>query len=490
MGYQGKPSAKGAYDAIVYIEGSEVVAEDSNGRKIASGVAGENNAAVINAAIQYPHLGDADGAGTVVFSGYHYLEDSIIMRRGVGFHGVEIGGSILKLSPDINKSILMDNPSDYLWWSRIGNFTINGNSENNAIGHGIEFRASGGAAETSFVYLDDIIVYNCAGDGIHLNSGYWHMIDRCALLQNNGIQLRSTSNVEIGLEIRRSIIESQVVGSNGVLVEGTGSFTRITDNHIEQAYGYALSLDGYYSHVTDNNFHGDSINTTRNCVIDLIGGSIRFDRNFVQNFEGMNDVVHMSGGYVSIIDNKFNHNANFSGMQPKVLDVIGATDIISNNKFNTNTSAWADIYINAPNCIVSENTISDAPDKGIYAAPYAAVICGNIISGNPLIGIRSTHVDTIIDSNNVLGVTLTVNRIVADGKVGINAGYPTKNSGSSTGTGSEQTIAHGLAAIPTGCKAWIKYLVGTRYITEMIPFDATNIYPTVTSGLAYEWRIE
>lgn len=62
--------------------------------------------------------------------------------------------------------------------------------------------------------------------------------------------------------------------------------------------------------------------------------------------------------------------------------------------------------------------------------------------------------------------------------------------GSSTGTGSEQTIAHGLAAIPTGCKAWIKYLVGARYITEMIPFDATNVYPTVTSGLAYEWRIE
>jgi hypothetical protein len=49
---------------------------------------------------------------------------------------------------------------------------------------------------------------------------------------------------------------------------------------------------------------------------------------------------------------------------------------------------------------------------------------------------------------------------------------------------------HGLAAIPVGCKAWIKYLVGARYITEMIPFDATNIYPTVASGVAYEWRIE
>jgi hypothetical protein len=64
-----------------------------------------------------------------------------------------------------------------------------------------------------------------------------------------------------------------------------------------------------------------------------------------------------------------------------------------------------------------------------------------------------------------------------------------KGSGSSTGTGSEQTIAHGLAAIPTGCKAWITYLVGSRYVTEFVPFDATNIYPTVTSSLAYTWGI-
>ena len=64
-----------------------------------------------------------------------------------------------------------------------------------------------------------------------------------------------------------------------------------------------------------------------------------------------------------------------------------------------------------------------------------------------------------------------------------------ENYGSSTGTGSEQTIAHGLAAIPTGCRAWVTYLVNGRYVTEMIAFDATNIYPTVTSGLAYTWGI-
>jgi len=68
--------------------------------------------------------------------------------------------------------------------------------------------------------------------------------------------------------------------------------------------------------------------------------------------------------------------------------------------------------------------------------------------------------------------------------------YVIQNNGSSTGTGSEQTIAHGLNAIRPGVSAWAKYLIGTRYITEIIPFDATNIYPTVETGVAYEWRIE
>lgn len=71
-----------------------------------------------------------------------------------------------------------------------------------------------------------------------------------------------------------------------------------------------------------------------------------------------------------------------------------------------------------------------------------------------------------------------------------NVNYITKSSGSSTGTGSEQPIAHNLDAIPVGCKAWITYLVGGRYVTEMVPFDATNIYPTVDNGVAYTWRIE
>jgi hypothetical protein len=76
-------------------------------------------------------------------------------------------------------------------------------------------------------------------------------------------------------------------------------------------------------------------------------------------------------------------------------------------------------------------------------------------------------------------------------KFRLNEGYNTENSGSSTGTGSEQTIAHGLAAIPTGCKAWIRYPISaTVYAEKEVDMDATNIYPKVKTGLAYDWRVE
>jgi hypothetical protein len=103
----------------------------------------------------------------------------------------------------------------------------------------------------------------------------------------------------------------------------------------------------------------------------------------------------------------------------------------------------------------------------------------NIITGN---NIPSGYYDTAAIFKSGANTTIRSNF----------GGYLTDASGYSVGTGSEQTIPHGLAAIPVGCKAWIKieYPVGSvRYITKDIPFDATNVYPTVDNGVAFEWGI-
>lgn len=65
-----------------------------------------------------------------------------------------------------------------------------------------------------------------------------------------------------------------------------------------------------------------------------------------------------------------------------------------------------------------------------------------------------------------------------------NRGYPTENSGSSTGTGGEQTIAHGLVSTPT--KVVITPTASGATISTLYA-DATNIYVTVTINKTYNW---
>lgn len=60
------------------------------------------------------------------------------------------------------------------------------------------------------------------------------------------------------------------------------------------------------------------------------------------------------------------------------------------------------------------------------------------------------------------------------------------SAGSSTGTGSAQTIAHSLGAIPTSVRI---YLATTGELMGASA-DATNIYPNVANGTAFAWIAE
>ena len=67
--------------------------------------------------------------------------------------------------------------------------------------------------------------------------------------------------------------------------------------------------------------------------------------------------------------------------------------------------------------------------------------------------------------------------------------YADYNRGTSTGTGSQQTIAHGLSAKPTTVKIYpTEDPAGTTIVWGIPAADATNIYATVTSGKGYTWE--
>lgn len=87
------------------------------------------------------------------------------------------------------------------------------------------------------------------------------------------------------------------------------------------------------------------------------------------------------------------------------------------------------------------------------------------------------------------GYSPTSPRVIIDNEVHDSAGIKlkSKNSGTSTGTGAQQTIAHGLWTTPTNVSLSMRG-VGTAY--ESAATDTTNIYVTATNTINYRWKAE
>jgi hypothetical protein len=196
----------------------------------------------------------------------------------------------------------------------------------------------------------------------------------------------------------------------------------------------------------------------------------------------------MTSGNV-FIGGKLYYYANSIMVGPTVINVSLKDNMITGTISAVGESpGWAIAGINIAENVFGGSTIISLSRVGDI------LISGNIHNALSIDVVNAASLSVIDNVGNHVGITPTLS-ILSSGvlgnktKISGNQSYLTEFSGSSTGTGSEQTIAHDLAAIPTGCKAWITYLVGSRYVTEFVPFDATNIYPTVISSLAYTWGI-
>ena len=78
--------AVGGYSAIVYIDGSSIIAKDYEGNTLASGTAGTDDASVINSAITHVNeqLSNGFERGIIFGRGLTYnLDDTIILKTGV-----------------------------------------------------------------------------------------------------------------------------------------------------------------------------------------------------------------------------------------------------------------------------------------------------------------------------------------------------------------------------------------------------------------------
>jgi len=100
------------------------------------------------------------------------------------------------------------------------------------------------------------------------------------------------------------------------------------------------------------------------------------------------------------------------------------------------------------------------------------------------------HVNTIEDFNQAAGSYYAVYESAAPtgNVIQDNVGFVTENSGTSTGTGAQQTIAHGLALTPN--RVYFSNIEDGANPYQSSAADATNIYVTAVSGKDYVWKAE
>lgn len=506
--------------AIVYTDGSEVVAVDSKGTQICSGIAGIDDARVISSLINsYPNI-ILQGAFSHTTSDYIRIKyKSNISIRGIGASLSNISFVLVNSNNILIQDISFSGYTDIgaICSYNCNDVTVNRFKVQDAAGPGFAafyVQIPDGTTNTNQYYNDCIVL-----DGNKHGFAIWGDDPMTAIANN--FHFNRCEAHRCGLDGR---IDDWTVGFN--LSEA------ITANHI-------IVTDCKATYCWESGFHMEGRGvyndvTFARCLAECNG----------QKTNPMFGNGFLVGG-VRIVDciSRNNHGVQFgTGCGIRVLSSAGNT-ICSGNITSGNSNAGIYIDTGKGRCIVADNISTDDLNGILLYGPESddgqpgTVVSGNSINRPKNHGIYAIHTseptitDNIIVGGNCgikllwgtnkgliannqilecsgsgLHMTSTTNHYILDNRIDVvgaplelfgnshiikgNSGYITEASGSSIGTGLEESIAHGLTAIPKGCKAWAKYLIGSRYTTEIIPFDDKNVYPNMKNGLAFEWRIE
>ena len=302
-----------------------------------------------------------------------------------------------------------------------------------------------------------------SGRGIYFNTSSRNQITNCLCTgskrQNIVIYLNSNNNIIVNNVCKDSEDRNYVfhtannnVLSNNVSVGAIGDGIQIRDssfyNIITGNYCTGGSLAGINitstcsDNIITNNYcyqnasHGISCNCSNNVIAD----------NSCYDNTGSGISVDSSGTYNLIADNFLDNNGGVGGGLDNGITMLGDYNCVTGNGFRKGASQAYGIRIFAggDNNFVSANNLVDA---GTTAA------LSNAGAGNKIIG---------------------------------NNGWITENYGKSTGTGAQQTIAHGLNGTAT-------YAILTDEDAGALPYqsaaaDATNIYVTAVNLKKWQWH--
>lgn len=450
--------SKGGYDAIVYIDGSEVVAEDSNGRKIASGVAGTDDAVVINSgadAIRSTGGTLQIGSGTyniggnvLNFSGITHSTFRLCMQVGTKIISSAIGLPIMDFTGTYGAVVengflvgsLSNPPSCGILFCR----DPSGNTAGQHLVQGTRIEGN----------FTSACLYNCGSEedtyiGLLLSNAEKDAF-AAKFVYNNVDSITSPHSTPTG---GFSMTGVWIYGSRFV---HTGSYTGGTKN------GGAIYVGaGYTGHI---HIDGAYLNSNGYAKIHFLHPGYSLTGPF--SFRN----IHCEGASVrSIYGNcKSVTNLLIDGYDDKVCT---ANAFVFEGGCSLTDCFFRNISLNPSCSLLGANTITGCSIDGIYRFDVDANLICNMIRTpySPSLGI-------VVDGSNVSNIILGTRNTAL-----------TLNRGSSTGTGSEQTIAHGLVAAPSKV---VIVPTETGATVSATWADATNIYATVTTGKAFNWSAE
>lgn len=140
--------------------------------------------------------------------------------------------------------------------------------------------------------------------------------------------------------------------------------------------------------------------------------------------------------------------------------------------------------------LLCDTEITATIDPGVLAT-HALQTTGNASLGPVTDAVASITVDEDGTARSLVSIAKAQKNMQIDANANLativsilNAGPFMRTTGTSTGTGGEQTIAHGLGGIPQAVNI---VPTGSNAVVAAYRANATNIYPTVPNGEPYTW---
>ena len=453
-------SRKKPYDAMVYLEGTSVIAVDSTGNVIDKGTAGTDDTTVIQAAL---NALNKNNRGTVLLSpGSFDITDSIYVRSGC-----ILSGSGWETELKLNKvnSLVSGQYIVYVGdRATLERLKINGNGwrDKDIDTDGVHVRNYGTVkfceiedvrqyALNSYTYCGVKYLYNL----IHHTKYPFSFTgaDTDGALFSNGCLAHGNTCYEYDHYVKIRHAKNIVVSGNTII----------------KTYSIDTSHSGIVCSGGDGPYWNISI--CNNTIIDAVGtgtgsgiaigvdaGRLSHNISIANNvIDGFHSGIAIGGAHTTVAINNIVRNARYAGI--RLISGADGVHVINNTLYNSGivcegasnctiksnivqggAGYWAakgaGVYVfnECDNITIEGNTITDCTGSGIHLSDYAGNVTNTRIVQNIL---RDNGTGSILDTST--GPTTITNNI----------GYVTENSGAAATVADGGTIAHGCAAAPT-----------------------------------------